>query len=410
MTASSVLSYIHDNLERSIYRDADGSGFRGIDLPHRYTSPSIKGEGKFSFFFYWDTHFTQFALYRTGHADVAKENIQNMLWLIDRHGFMPNHVGLDNRSQSPYLCRMVRDYFAQIGGIEKDPGFFRECAEGIRSEYHFWRTARHTLTGLCRYAHHETKYGCRKFYDGALVRRLGLPADAPDAEKARIGGHYLANAEATCDFSPRFTDGRCLDFCEPDLNALLYEYEEALAAWAPRLGWDAAFFAEAAQRRRERMQALLWSEEKGLFLDYDLVNGRHSDVPALTGFQTLDTGVATHEQADRMVAQLPLFERDHGIAYTPDLPGCRNFQWAFPNVWPPMVSILMTGLQRYGFDADARRLARKYVATADRLFARTGRLWEKTDAETGEVAGGEYEAAAMIGWSAGVYLQALELA
>jgi alpha,alpha-trehalase len=70
----------------------------------------------------------------------------------------------------------------------------------------------------------------------------------------------------------------------------------------------------------------------------------------------------------------------------------------------------MTGLQRYGFDADARRLARKYVATADRLFARTGRLWEKTDAETGEVAGGEYEAAAMIGWSAGVYLQALELA
>ena len=39
------------------------------------------------------------------------------------------------------------------------------------------------------------------------------------------------------------------------------------------------------------------------------------------------------------------------------------------------------------------------------LFAKTGQLWEKTDAETGEVAGGEYDAAPMIGWTAGVYLE-----
>jgi alpha,alpha-trehalase len=404
-----ITQYIAANIERSIYRDADGSGFRGIDLPWRYTSPSIKGEGKFSFFFYWDTHFTQYALYHTGRADVARDNIRNILWLIERHGYMPNHVGLDNRSQAPYLCRMVKDYFAHIGGVAVDPGFFRQCAEGVRREYHFWRTARITPTGLCHYGHHDTAAGCRQFYDGMLVRRLQLPVDVPDADKERVGGHYLAHAEATCDFSPRFTDGRCLDFCQPELNALLFEYEETLAGWAPLLEWDAAFFADAALQRKARVNDLLWSEELGLFLDYDFVNGCHSAVPALTGFQTLDTGLATPAQASRMVAQLGLFERQHGIAYTPDVAGCRSFQWAFPNVWPPMVSILMTGLQRYGFLADAQRLARKYVATADRLFAKTGRLWEKTDAETGEVAGGEYEAAAMIGWSAGVYLQAAAL-
>ena len=53
---------------------------------------------------------------------------------------------------------------------------------------------------------------------------------------------------------------------------------------------------------------------------------------------------------------------------------------------------------------DAQRIAAKYVATTERLFEETGQLWEKTDVLTGEVAWGEYDAAPMIGWSAGVYL------
>jgi len=42
--------------------------------------------------------------------------------------------------------------------------------------------------------------------------------------------------------------------------------------------------------------------------------------------------------------------------------------------------------------------------TVNESIERTGRPWEKTEATTGEVAGGEYDAAPMIGWSAGVYL------
>ena len=56
-----------------------------------------------------------------------------------------------------------------------------------------------------------------------------------------------------------------------------------------------------------------------------------------------------------------------------------------------------------GFTADSRRFAGKYIATANRLFEKTGQLWEKTNALTGEVAGGEYKAAPMLGWSTGVY-------
>ena len=89
----SVLDYIRANWPRSIYRDAPGTGFAGVDIPFPYTSPCIKGEGHFSFFFYWDTYFTNLGLLRHGHAQTAKDNIKNMLWFIARQGYMPTMSG-----------------------------------------------------------------------------------------------------------------------------------------------------------------------------------------------------------------------------------------------------------------------------------------------------------------------------
>jgi len=61
-----VLTYIQSNWKRSVYKDLPGKGFNGVDLPYPYTSPSIKGEGHFTFFFYWDTYFTNLGLLRNG--------------------------------------------------------------------------------------------------------------------------------------------------------------------------------------------------------------------------------------------------------------------------------------------------------------------------------------------------------
>jgi alpha,alpha-trehalase len=409
---SPVTDYIHQNWHRSIYRDANGSGFRGIDLPFPYTSPCIKGEGHFHFFFYWDTYFTNLGLLRSGLADTARDNIRNILWFIRRQGYMPNHVGLFNRSQPPYLCSMVADYFDHLGGSEAkadrlapaEMDFFRECCEVLRQEYHFWTTARHTPTGLQRHGQHDTEEGCIAFYNEFLINRLGKPKDAPLDEKYTVGAHYLAEAESGWDFTPRFS-GRCLDHNPADLNSLLYTYETFLGSHSAALGWDdAPLWQERAAARRERMTRLLWSEAEGWFMDYDFVNRCHGPVPSLGGILALFSGLATQEQAARMVAKLPEFERAHGIAVTTDHPSAKGYQWAYPNVWPPLVWVTVAGLRRYGFHADATRIARKYLATSDALFARTGQLWEKTDALTGDVARGEYQAAPMLGWSAGVYL------
>jgi len=403
-----ILDYIRTNWPRSIYRDEKGSGFRGDDLPFPYTSPCVRGEGQFSFFFYWDTYFTNLGLLRHGHAETAKNNIQNMLWLICRQGYMPNHVALFNRSQSPYLCRMVTGYFDHLGGADVDPVFFRECADGLLREYQFWTLARLHRSGLCHYGHSGTWADEEQFAASSRVAKICPSAHLPIEARRRVGAHYLAEAEATCDFTPRF-DKRCLDFIQPDLNGLLYEYELFFATHAARLGWNTYLdWQKLADTRRDRINALLWSESRGLYLDYDHVNRCHGAVAALTGVQLLAHGIPTGEQAGRIVANLSLFEREHGIAYTEECPDCRDYQWAFPTVWPPLVWMTVAGLHRYGYEGEARRISRKYVALADALFARTGKLWEKTDAERGIVASGEYSAPSMMGWSAGVYVALAE--
>ena len=398
-TTTPVLDYIRSHWSKTFYRDQPGQGFCGMDLPHPYVSPCIRGEGHFTFFFYWDTYFTQLGLLRDGHAEMAKNNIRNILWFIRRQGYMPNHTAVFNRSQSPYFCKIVQDYLAATG----DESFLPECAEGLRQEYHFCSTAPISPIGLNRHGHHDTDDGLVLFYD-QIRDRLGLPADAPRAEKTRAAAHYMATAEASCDFTQRFGDD-AMGHCAVDLNALLFEYESYLATVAPKLGWDdQALWESRRARRLELMNRHLWSEERGFFLDYDFVHSRPSPVAAVTGYQPLFHGIATPAQAARMVACLPLFEREHGLAYTESTSDCRLFQWAYPAVWPCMVYMVVAGLRRYGYEAEARRIARKYQTTTERLFARTGRLWEKTDAETGDTLHTEYASAPLLGWTAGVYV------
>ncbi len=139
-----------------------------------------------------------------------------MLWLIQEQGYMPNFVGIHNRSQSPYLQLMIRDYFDKVGDESDD--FSRVCAEGLRKEYQFWMTARYSKTGLNHFGHHDDDKGCIDFYNQVLIDRLKFDPNIPDAEKSVKGGHFMAEAE-NWDFNQRYS-GRCLDHAAVDLNAL----------------------------------------------------------------------------------------------------------------------------------------------------------------------------------------------
>ena len=60
--------------------------------------------------YYWDTYFTNVGLISEGRVELAKSNVDNMLWMVEKYGFMPNgnRNYYLNRSQPPFLWRAVK--------------------------------------------------------------------------------------------------------------------------------------------------------------------------------------------------------------------------------------------------------------------------------------------------------------
>ena len=59
-------------------------------------------------------------------------------------------------------------------------------------------------------------------------------------------------------------------------------------------------------------------------------------------------------------------------------------QWDAPFGWAPLQQIPVVGLRRYGYAADADRIARKWLALVTKEFGEHGTIVEKYDVERRE--------------------------
>ena len=73
----------------------------------------------------------------------------------------------------------------------------------------------------------------------------------------------------------------------------------------------------------------MWDEKDGLYYDYDFVNKHVRHYPFLTTFYPLWAGIASKEQAARIVKNLPLFEKVGGLQTSTEVSGN---QWDSPLV------------------------------------------------------------------------------
>ena len=395
-----VDSYIKDHWDESVHDDIKNPPMEHVlPIPVPHTVPCLHGH--FHIFFYWDSYFTSLGLLAHKRLDIAKNNCLAMAYLVDRYGFIPNDSfrSDDNRSQPPYFALMVYDYYKASG----DKAFFEQMLPSIKREYQFWMNARWTPIALNRHGEHATKDFLIKFYDGLLHRRLNLSLEISEKEKIAVSSNYLAEAETGWDFNPRF-EHRCKDFCPVDLNSNLWAYEKIIAEGLKSIDpIEQKRFEELAERRASLMRKHLWNAEKGVFIDFDHANMITGKVASLAAFHPLWLGLATQAEAEQTRKLLDKVEFDWGVAVCEMTDSQISHQWGHPNGWPPLTYTTAMGLDRYGFHEDARRIAEKYVAWTIRHFERTGQLWEKLDVTTGEIAGGEYEAQPMLGWSAGVF-------
>lgn len=396
-----VRAFIHDNIGLTV-KECKKDTLGSFALPKPYSVPSLTGCFQQDMY-YWDTYFTNIGLLHDGDFQQALNNVDNILYLIEKFGYMPNgsNVIFIDRSQPPYASMMVRDIYEKSG----DKKWLESACKTLEKEYDFWMTQRITPTGLNRHSNNSTREQLVSFFDYMKTRFPDLASITDSTAMMTQSSHLVAEAESGWDFNPRF-DSRCEDFNPIDLNANLYVYETNFAYFYDQLGKKGADkWRKAAEKRKKLINKYCYNPKDGCFYDYDFVNHRLSPIYSAAVFNLLWAGVPTKKQAKTIVDNLPRLEYPCGVVACEKGPRNRAYQWDYPNAWASFNVLPIAGLDRYGYNADASRIARKYVDSITSIYLTTGNLWEKFNGELGNLdITNEYEMPPFMGWTAGAFI------
>jgi len=187
-------------------------------------------------------------------------------------------------------------------------------------------------------------------------------------------------------------------------NSLLCRAEGAMAEMARILGEDPAPFEERSQKTAQAIEKKLWDEERGIYVDYDLVSGSPIEVYFAANFSPLFAGIPDEKRAKRLVDALendgfglsdesitPVPSYDiHGLGFSPVT------YWRGP-VWLNIDWFLMHGLEDYGYREHADRLRSSIIE-----LCREEGFHEYFDPITGQGHGSD-----LFSWSAALLIDVL---
>ena len=436
------------HLPRAIHREgevipADVPTPGLLYLPNPYVVPG----GRFNEMYGWDSYFILLGELEDGRLDLARGTVENFFYEIDHYGAVlnANRTYYLTRSQPPFLSSMVLAvYRAMLKTDAKEARKWLATALPYMVRDHaLWTAAPHLAgtTGLSRYF--DLGHGpvpemsdASTYYVDVVhwleahpnrtplgyLRKAGGPPPCANADpclQTSADGFELTEAffagdramrESGFDTTFRFGpySGSTTEFAPICLNALLYKYERDLAFIAATLGHtdDAVTWSTAAGVRLAAINTLLWDDDAGTFVDFHVPTQRRSTYRYVTSFYALWSGLATPEQARRIVASLPAFERKGGLRTSTVTSG---EQWDAPFGWAPLNWLAVQGLEQYGFHAEARRIAQEFTSTVRTGYDRDGVIREKYNMETGlpdvTVTAGYHENVIGFGWTNGVYLK-----
>jgi alpha,alpha-trehalase len=396
-------------------------------LKNNYVVPG----GRFNEMYGWDSYFIIRGLLRDGRLELARGMVENFFFEIEYYGAVlnANRTYYLTRSQPPFLSSMVMAvHRAQTAAGQDDRAWLETAYQYVKQDYVMWTRDPHLAgnTGLSRYYDFGEGPAQEALQDETDVYRqvaayfLFHPAipkseeDDGDVPAGRASGAPYSvrvcgtgQAESSCepthlirltpdyykgdrsmresgfDISFRFGPyGAATHHYAPVcLNSLLFKTEKDLEEMSRLLGKnsDAAQWAKLAESRRQSIQKYLWDEQQGLFLDYNFDTRQRSTYRYATTFYPLWAGLATEEQARGVVKNLSTFEQAGGIAMSVQQ---TQGQWDYPFGWAPIQLLAVEGMRRYGNNADADRVATKFLATILTNFERDKTIREKYNVVT----------------------------
>jgi alpha,alpha-trehalase len=343
-------------------------------LPRPYIVPG----GRFMQMFGWDSYFNGRGAMASGRAELVRDMVENHVYALEHYGKIPNsnlsfHL---SRTQPPLLPRLALELHA----AQPDRRMLQWVAKAAMKELEtVFRTGpRATPSGLSQY---------KDDVEGPDAEDVSAFYGERRPDDAEFHRHDRAIRESGWDMCHRF--GTTLHQHEPVcLNSLLYQYELDLARILRLLEGDGSARAEAyekaARARVRTMRARFWDEERGMFFDHDFVNGRRSRYESLATFYPLWTGWASRKEAAAVAASLSRFLEAGGVSSSSkasrEAAGGEDLQWDWPFGWAPHQVIVVEGLRRYGFHAEADQVAYRWLSMVmDIAGQHNGLIKEKYD-------------------------------
>jgi len=377
--------------------------------------PFVVPGGRFNELYGWDSYMESLGLLINDRVDLVKSMVIHFCFCIKHYGKIlnANRSYYLCRSQPPFLTDMALRVYERIKHEEGAQEFLRESILAAIKEYYTVWMAVPRLdpeTGLSRYragglgvppeteATHfkhvlepyAEKYGMtfEEFVDAYNYQRVS----EPELDKYFL--HDRAVRESGHDTSYRL-ENVAADLAVVDVNALLYKYECDIgrtirnhfgdklvvpkefcgAGMVPGQVETSAAWERRARKRRIAVDKYLWDEEAGMYFDYNTVKKERTGYESATTFWPMWSGLATPRQANVLVQRaLPKFEVFGGlVSGTEKSRGAvslsrPNRQWDFPFGWAPQQILAWVGMQRYGYDAEAQRLAYRWLYMVTKAF------------------------------------------
>lgn len=333
-------------------------------LPKPYVVPG----GRFNEMYGWDSYFVIIGLLLDDEVQLAKDCVDNHLYQVMHYGMVLN------ATRSYYLARSHPPFWAQevleVFYKTKDVEWLKSTLPALQKTYDLWTQTEHVDkdTGLARYF---------DFGDGPAPEVLsGEQDESGDTHYTRIlnyfktfdqskynidlyydkVNHQLTNEfykgdrtmrESGFDPSDRFGpfSVACHHYVPVCLNSLLVQFENDMAAISKLLNIkDGEEWTARAEARAEKIRALLWNEEDGMFYDWHILTRTQRQYIYVTTFYPMWAGVATKQQAELLVKNaLPKLERAGGLVMSVNETG---MQWDHPFGWAPTNMIAIEGLRR----------------------------------------------------------------
>jgi alpha,alpha-trehalase len=384
--------------------------------------PFVVPGGRFNELYGWDSYMESLGLLVNEKVHLAKSMVRNFCFCIEHYG------KILNANRSYYLCRSQPPFLTDMSlrvyeKIKHEPGakdFLRTATlAAIKEYYSVWmsdprfdpktKLSRYRPDGIgvppeteaSHFTHILEPYAKKnnmtfdEFVDAYNYKRVSEP------ELDEYFLHDRAVRESGHDTSYRL-EKVAANLATIDLNSLLYKYEIDIARTIRNLFDDklpvppefriatkgrgeqyvdssevetSAIWDRRAKRRKVAIDKYLWNAQKGMYFDYDTVTELQCTYESATTFWAMWAGVSTPKQAAAMVmTSLPKFEAFGGLLSGTEESRGRigldrpNRQWDFPYGWAPQQMLAWTGLQRYGYQEEAERLAYKWLFMITKAF------------------------------------------